>query len=221
MSYQKITWDGAGKRYLETGTDHGILFLQDAEGKYPKGIAWNGLTGVTQSPEGAEATDFWADNIKYASLRSAETFGGTITAYTYPDEFEACMGFNSLTEGVYYGQQEHKTFGFAYRTKIYSDTGFAGYKMNLVYGATANPSERAHTTENDSPEAVEFSWEFDTVPVAVEGGNPTACLIIDSRVVSEAAWTALETALIGDGSSKNGYLPLPDEVKTIITSADE
>lgn len=220
----KLTWDDTGKRQYETGTDRGVLYPFNSEtSAYDKGVAWNGLSGVTESPGGAELTDIWADNIKYASLRSAETFGGTIEAYTYPDEFETCDGSEKLAEGVVIGQQTRKTFGFSYRTKIGNDvTEEAGYKIHLVYGATVNPSEKAYQSINDSPEAITMSWEFSTVPVPVstliDGKplKPTATIVIDTTKLAAEKVTKVEKALYGDemGEAK---LPLPDEIYTLIT----
>lgn len=194
----KIEWDKTGERYYEMGVNHGVLYPQDSTGLYPKGVPWNGLTNVTESPEGAEATDLWADNIKYGSLRSAETFGGTIEAYTYPEEFNQCDGNVSVAEGVYIGQQTRNPFGLVYRTEIGSDTSSEeGYKLHLVYGATASPSEKTRDTINDSPEATTFSWEFDTTPVNVTGHKATATLEVDSRKCPSEKLTKLEGILFG------------------------
>lgn len=196
----KIEWDKIGERFYEMGVDHGVLYPQASTGLYPKGVPWNGLTNVTESPEGAEATDLWADNIKYGSLRSAETFGGTIEAYTYPEEFNQCDGNVSVADGVYIGQQSRTPFGFVYRTQIGNDTaseGDDGYKLHLVYGATASPSEKTRDTVNDSPEATTFSWEFDTTPVNVTGHKPTATLEVDSRKCPTEKLAALEKILFG------------------------
>lgn len=194
----KIEWDKIGQRYYETGLDHGVLYPQANTGLYPKGVPWNGLTNVTESPEGAEATDLYADNIKYGSLRSAETFGGTIEAYTYPEEFNQCDGNVSVANGIYIGQQSRTPFGFVYRTQIGNDTSSEdGYKLHLVYGATASPSEKTRDTVNDSPEATTFSWEFDTTPVNVTGHKPTATLEVDSRKCPSAKLEKLEGILFG------------------------
>ena len=214
----KLVWDKTGERFFEAGVSNGVLYPQ-VSGAYPKGVAWNGLTAVTESPAGAELTDLWADNIKYASIRSAETFGATIEAYTYPDEFAECDGSASLAEGVTIGQQKRNTFGFSYKTKIGSDTDGLdgeGYKLHLIYGASASPSEKAYATINDSPDAITFSWEVTTVPVAVTGFKPTASITIDSTKVNAAKLTALEAILYG-GESSEARLPLPDEVKTLLT----
>lgn len=219
----KLVWDQEGKRTYETGTRNGVLYVKNSDGTYPKGIAWNGLTGVTESPTGAESTPLYADDIKYLNLRSAEEFGGTIEAYTYPDEFMECDGTASLAPGVYVGQQSRKSFGFSYRTVIGNDTdGEAhGYKLHLVYGADASPSERSYGTVNDSPEAITFSWQFSTTPVNVTGAKPTALLTIDSTKVDKDKLATLEDILYGKngtGESDTGSdarLPLPDEVAQI------
>ena len=218
-----ITWDESGQKFYESGVDHGVLYVMSSNA-YPKGVAWNGLTGVTESPSGAEPSDFYADNIKYASMRSAEDFGGTIEAYTYPDEFKQCIGEASLVTGATLSQQERKVFGFCYRTKVGHDTGGDdhAYKLHLVYGATASVSERAYSTINDSPELITFSWEFTTTPVNVSGFKPTSLIVIDSRTANAGALAALEaklygTAASGSDAAVDGYLPLPDEVKTTLT----
>lgn len=212
----KITWDGSGERYYESGVDHGVLYVQESTGTYGTGVAWNGLINVTESPEGAEPSDMWADNIKYGSLRSAETFGGTIEAYTYPEEFEECDGNKMVEEGVYIGQQTRKSFGFCYRTKIGNDVNQdLGYKLHLVYGCTASPSEKSRDTINDSPEAATLSWEFDTTPVNVTGGDPTATIVIDSRTADPTDLATLEGKLYGSAPSGTPTLPSPDEVIAI------
>lgn len=210
----KITWDDTGKRLYETGTDHGVLYLLGEGGTYETGVAWNGLTAVNESPSGAEATALYADNIKYLSLMSAEEFGGTIEAYTYPDEFNQCDGNAEPQEGVIIGQQDRAIFGLSYRTLIGNDVDGQshGYKIHLVYGAQASPSEKAYATVNDSPEAVTFSWEFTTTPVNVTGFKPTASLVIDSTKVDPTDLQTLETALYGNDSTGTPKLPLPDEV---------
>lgn len=219
----KLVWDAAGAHLYETGVDQGVLYPQASNGSYPEGVAWNGLTAITESPSGAEATDLYADNIKYLSLRSAETFGATIEAYTYPDEFGQCDGTASPVDGVKIGQQNRKAFGLCYRTVIGNDTDLNdhGYKLHLIYGATAAPSEKAYNTINDSPDAITFSWEISTVPVNVTNYKPTACLTIDSTKFTEsdarAKLTALENKLFGTDTSGQTegtapYLPLPDEV---------
>ena len=216
----KLVWDKTGERLYETGVKQGVLYPQAAGGTYPKGVAWNGLTNITESPSGAEATALYADDIKYLNLVSAEEFGGTIEAYTYPDEFAECDGSAALTEGVFIGQQDRKTFGLCYRTTLGNDvdSNGHGYKLHLIYGALAAPSEKAYATINDSPEAITFSWEFKTTPVNVTGHKPTASLTLDSTKVSETKMAALEKVLYGDGET-DARLPLPDEVVQILTSA--
>lgn len=213
----KLTWDETSKRLYETGVRQGVLYPQDNSGAYPKGVAWNGLTAITESPSGAEETALWADDIKYLSLRSAEEFGATIEAYTYPDEFAICDGSAELTTGVIVGQQPRKPFGLCYRTVLGNDTELDahGYKLHLIYGATASPSERAYQTVNDSPEAITFSWEMTTVPVAVKDARPTACVTIDSTKVDSEKLKALEKVLYGDETTE-ARLPLPDEIKTLL-----
>ena len=211
----KLVWDESGKRIYETGVQKGVLYVQNESGLYPKGVAWNGLTAVTESPSGAEATPLYADDIKYLELRSAEEFGATIEAYTYPEEFEACDGSASLAKGVSIGQQDRKAFGLCYRTVVGNDVqgNSHGYKLHLIYGAVASPSEKAYATVNDSPEAVTFSWEITTTPVEVEGFKPTASITIDSTKVNSEQLAALEKKLYGEEGE--AQLPLPSEVKTI------
>lgn len=214
----KIVWDAAGQHFYETGTDHGVLYIQNSDGAYPKGVPWNGLTAVSESPSGAEPTDLWADNIKYASIRSAETFGATIEAYTYPEEFAVCDGSAELTKGVYVGQQSRQPFGFSYRTKVANDTATEsddGYKIHLIYSATASPSEKAYQTVNDSPEAITFSWELTTTPVPVEGFKPTSTLVIDTLKAPKAFVDKLEEALYGTDTLE-AHLPTPDEIIAMI-----
>ena len=216
----KIVWDQTGERLYETGVKKGVLYPMATGGTYPKGVAWNGLTAVTESPSGAEATPLYADDIKYLTLMSVEEFGGTIEAYTYPKEFEECDGSAELTTGVSIGQQPRKAFGFSYVTTIGNDvdSNKHGYKLHLVYGALASPSEKAYSTINDSPEAITFSWEFTTTPVAVAGFEPTACITIDSTKVEAQKLTALEKKLYGD-TEVEPTLPLPNEVVTIMGAA--
>lgn len=220
MASQKIVWDKSGERLYETGISNGVLYPQNTGGTYPKGVAWNGLTAVTESPSGAEPTPLYADNIKYLNLMSVEEFGFSIEAYMYPDEFAACNGEAELQKGVNVGQQKRTPFGLSYRTIIGNDTdGDAhGYKIHLVYGALAAPSEMAHNTVNDSPEASTMSWECSTTPVSVEGMKPTAHIIIDSTKVDGDKLTAFEKILYGSEEAE-ARLPLPDEVKTLFQPA--
>ena len=218
----KIEWDKTGERLYETGVKNGVLYVQEG-GAYQKGVAWNGLTAVTESPSGAEATPLYADDIKYINLLSAEEFGATIEAYTYPDEFAACDGSAALVDGVMIGQQARKTFGLCYRTTIGNDTdgNDHGYKLHIIYGALAAPSEKAYATIHDSPEAIPFSSEITTTPVNVTGAKPTASITIDSTKADPTKLAALEDILYGkDGEPVNEpRLPLPDEIKTLMTAA--
>ena len=218
----KLVWDKTGDRLYETGVKNGVLYIPTA-GVYSKGVAWNGLTAVTESPSGAEATALYADDTKYLSLMSAEEFGATIEAYTYPDEFAACDGSAELADGVTIGQQKRSIFGLCYKTTIGNDTegNDHGYKLHIIYGAQAKPSERAYATINDSPEAITFSWEITTTPVNVTGAKPTASLVIDSTKADPSKLAALEDILYGkDGEPGNeARLPLPDEIKTLMTAA--
>lgn len=214
----KIKWDQTGERYYETGVSKGVLYPY-ANNAYANGVAWNGLINVSESPEGAEATPLYADNIKYLNLMSAEEFKATIEAYTYPDEFAACNGEASLEEGVSIGQQKRSQFGLSYQTKIGNDVDSElGYKIHLVYGALAAPSEKAYATVNDSPEAITFSWEISTTPVEVPGFKPTASLVIDSTKVDPAKLVEFEKKLYGDETTE-ATLPLPSEVATLFHAA--
>lgn len=208
-----LTWDATGSRLYETGVDHGVLYLLNSQGAYANGVAWNGLTAVTESPSGAEANPQYADNIKYLNLLSAEEFGCTIEAFTYPDAFAQCDGTASPSAGVSIGQQTRKTFGFSYRTKLGNDIDGSdhGYKLHLIYGALAAPSEKAYATVNDSPEALTFSWDVTTTPVDVPGYKPTAQLTIDSTKVDALDLAALEELLYGTANT-TAELPLPAEV---------
>lgn len=223
----KLVWDKTGERFYETGVKQGVLYIP-TEGVYSKGVAWNGLTAVTESPSGAEATALYADDIKYLNLLSTEEFGATIEAYTYPDEFAVCDGSAELTKGVTIGQQKRSTFGLCYKTTIGNDTdgNDHGYKLHIIYGALATPSEKAYSTINDSPDAVTFSWEITTTPVNVTGQKPTASLVIDSTKADKTKLEALEAILYGkDPTSQEAHdgveprLPLPDEIKTLMTAA--
>ena len=213
----KIVWDAIGEHTFETGVRNGVLYLQGAEGTYNTGVAWNGLTSVSESPEGAEPTDLYADDVKYLTLMSAENFKATIEAYTYPVEFEECDGSATIAKGVVIGQQPRKPFGLCYRTAIGNDTdgNEHGYKLHIVYGCQASPSEKQYSTINDSPEAITFSWEVNTTPVNVTGKKPTATLIIDSTKADKAKLTALEAILYGS-EQKEPRLPLPDEIVTLM-----
>ena len=213
----KIVWDQTGERLYETGVNHGVLYIPTS-GVYSKGVAWNGLTAVTESPSGAEATALYADDIKYLNLMSTEEFACTIEAYTYPDEFAECDGSASLVAGVNIGQQPRKTFGLCYRTTIGNDTdsNAHGYKLHMVYGCLAAPSEKAYATINDSPEAITFSWEVSTTPVNVTGHKPTALLTIDSTKADPTKLADLEKILYGDTDTEP-RLPLPDEIASLMT----
>lgn len=212
----KLIWDDVGKKTYETGVKNGVLYLQTA-GQYTKGVAWNGLTAVTESPSGAEPTNLYADDIKYISLYSAEEFGATIEAYTYPEEFAECDGSAAIANGVYIGQQARKPFGLAYKTTVGNDTEGAahGYKLHLLYGCMASPSEKAFSTINDSPEAITFSWEITTTPVNVTGYKPTACITIDSTKADPTKLAALEAKLFGSDDAE-AMLPMPDEIATMM-----
>ena len=216
----KLVWDATGERKYENGVRNGVLYVMDESGTYPKGVAWNGLTAVTESPSGAEATALYADDIKYLNLISAEEFGATVEAYTYPDEFAQCNGEASLVDGVTIGQQPRKTFGMAYRTVLGNDieNESYGYKLHLIYGAVASPSEKAYATINDSPEAITFSWELKTTPVVVNGFKPTASLTIDSTKANAAKLAALEDILFGNESGE-ARLPLPNEIAALMNAA--
>lgn len=213
----KLVWDQTGERYYETGVKQGVLYPMQEGGTYTKGVAWNGLTAVTESPSGAEATALYADDIKYLNLLSAEEFGCTIEAYTYPDEFAECDGSASLVAGVNIGQQKRKTFGLCYRTVLGNDVdnNDYAYKLHLVYGCLASPSEKAYSSINDSPDAITFSWEVTTTPVAVTGFKPTACITIDSTKANAEKLTALEEILYGANETE-ARLPLPDEIATLM-----
>ena len=215
----KLTWDNTGERIFETGVKQGVLYPIQSDGKYTKGVAWNGLTAVTESPSGAEATALYADDIKYLNLLSNEEFGATIEAYTYPDEFAECDGSAELATGVMIGQQKRKTFGLCYRTTIGNDVegNDYGYKLHLVYGCLAAPSEKGYSTINDNPDAITFSWEVSTTPVSVEGFKPTSQITIDSTKADPTKLAALEAVLYG-GAETEAKLPLPDEVATLMSA---
>ena len=215
----KLTWDNTGERIFETGIKQGVLYPIQSDGRYSKGVAWNGLTAVTESPSGAEATPLYADDIKYLNLLSNEEFGATIEAYTYPDEFAECDGSAELATGVMIGQQKRKVFGLCYRTAIGNDVdgNDHGYKLHLIYGCLAAPSEKAYSTINASPEAITFSWEVTTTPVNVEGFKPTSQITIDSTKADPTKLAALEAILYGSAEI-DAKLPLPDEVATTMTT---
>lgn len=211
----KLEWDKVGERFYETGVDRGVLFVMGDEGTYGKGVAWSGLRTVSENPEGAEPTDLWADNIKYASILSTETFKGSIGAYQSPEEFDACDGSAELAEGISIGQQERKVFALAYRTKVGSDTGKESYKIHIIYGATASPTERSHETVNDSPAAEELSWDINTTPINVAGHKPTATMCIDSRYVKADALKKIEEKLYGTENGESTLI-MPDEIATLV-----
>lgn len=217
----KLTWDDTGKKIYETGVDRGVLYPITTGTTYGAGVPWNGLTAVNESPSGAESNPQYADNIKYLDLISAEEFGFTIEAFTYPVEFEECDGSAQLAEGVTIGQQTRKMFGFSYRSLVGNDTQGTdyGYKIHLVYGCKASPSEKSRSTVNDSPEAITFSWEITTTPVNVNGHKPTSHLIVDTTVAEAGKVTTLEAKLYGDDSSGTPGLPTPDEVYAMFKAA--
>lgn len=211
----KLLWDQEGQKYYETGVSNGVLYVKDTAG-YKPGVAWNGLVNVSESPSGAEANPIYADNIKYLSLTSAEEFAATIEAYTYPDEFGECDGSAELADGFFIGQQARKSFAFAYKTKVGNDVDDElGYKLHIVYGAKAAPSEKAYATINESPEAITFSWEVSTVPVQVAGHKPTSTVVLDSRKVDPAKLAAVEEQLFG-GDAVEPTLLLPDEILALL-----
>ncbi|WP_347256074.1 hypothetical protein [Anaerostipes sp. PC18] len=213
----KLVWDKTGEKTYETGVSQGVLYPQTSEGTYPKGVAWNGLTSVTESPSGAEASPLYADNIKYLNLMSAEEFGATIEAYVYPEEFGECDGSAEIAPGVTIGQQSRKPFGVSYKTTLGNDTegDKYGYKIHIIYGAMAAPSEKGYGTVNDSPESVIFSWELTTTPVVVDGYDPTATVVVNSTKTDAAKMKALEDILYGSTETEP-RLPLPDEIADIV-----
>lgn len=216
----KLVWDKTGERLYETGVKNGVLYVQDETGAYPKGVAWNGLTAVTESPSGAEATALWADDMKYLNLLSTEEFGATIEAYTYPDEFAECDGSAVLAKGVKIGQQKRKVFGMAYKTTLGNDidANDYGYKLHIIYGALAAPTEKGYSTINDSPEAITFSWEISTTPVNVTGFKPTSYIEINSKTADPTKLAALEAKLFGS-ENEEATLPLPDEIAELMKVA--
>ena len=216
----RLIWDEVGQRFFETGVKNGVLYVQDNDGSYKNGVVWNGLTAVTESPSGAEETPLYADDVKYLTLRSAEEFGATVEAYTYPEEFEQCDGSASIAEGVTIGQQARRAFGLCYRTSVGNDIqgqNFS-YKLHLIYGCTVAPSEKSYSTINDNPEAITFSWELSTVPVPVDGFSPTASLVIDASKVDEGKMQQLENALFGDAENEATLL-LPNQIMELLNQA--
>ena len=213
----KLVWDEVGSRFFETGVKNGVLYVQNEDGSYANGVVWNGLTAVTESPSGAEATPLYADDMKYVVLYSAEEFGATVEAYTYPEEFEQCDGSASLAEGVSIGQQLRKSFGLVYKTVVGNDVKGQelGYKIHIIYGAKAAPSEKAFATINDSPEAVTFSWELSTIAVPVNGFKPTATMVFDSTKMEPEKLAIIEEALFGS-EAEEAKLPLPDEIMEML-----
>lgn len=219
----KLVWDKTGEHFYETGVDHCVLYIRNSNGSYDAGVAWNGITSISESPSGAEASAQYADNQKYLTLISAEEFGATVEAFTYPDEFDACNGEEELVTGVRIGQQKRATFGLAYRTKSGDDVNGQDkyYKLHLIYGATAAPSERQYSTVNESPEAMTFSWELSSNPETVTNYKPTSLITIDSRQVDPQTLTAIEDILFGS-DSEDARLPLPDELISLLQpGADE
>lgn len=221
MAGKALEWDKTGERYYETGVSKCALYVQGEGGAYPEGVAWNGISTVTESPSGAEASPIYADNIKYLNLLSTEEFAATIEAYTYPKEFEQCDGTAEIAAGVTIGQQTRKTFGLCYQTVVGNDTknNEYGYKIHIIYGAMAAPSEKAYATINDSPEAITFSWEVSTTPVNVNGAKPTASLTIDSTKVKAEKLKSLEDILYGSETA-SARLPLPDEIATLMADSE-
>ena len=213
----KLKWDQTGERIYETGVSNGVLYVQKANGSYDNGVAWNGLSTVTESPSGAESNAIYADNIKYLALTSAEEFGATVEAYTYPDEFAECDGSAEVADGLMIGQQDRKAFGMAYKTIVGNDTekNAHGYKLHMIYGATAAPSEKGYSTVNDSPEPITLSWELSTTPVEVTGYKPTATLVIDSTKANSEKLKALEDILFGSDETE-ARLPMPNEVISLM-----
>lgn len=216
----KLTWDAVGEKYYEMGTKHGVLFVMSNTGVYDKGVAWNGLTAVTESPSGADETKLYADDIKYASLRAAEDYGFTIEAYTYPEEWGVCDGSATVAKGVQIGQQKRKAFGFTWETTVGNDlTDEAGTKIHVAWNSTASPSEKSYATINDSPDAITFSWECSANPVDVSGYKPTAHMEIDLAKLKDATVQAIKGKLYGTESTEP-TLPSPDELINLITTSE-
>lgn len=217
----KLEWDQTGEKKWENGVSRGVLYKKNKTSNKWEGVAWNGLTSVTESPEGADKTDLWADNIKYASMRAAETFGGTIEAYTYPEAFETCDGSAQISTGIVIGQQSRETFRLCYRTEQGNDeTSNLGYKLHLVYNCTCSPSEKAYETINDSPDAITFSWEFDSNPIKVTGHKDTSVITIDSTKIPAAKLAIIEQTLYGTATAEP-YMPDPDDLLTLIADDDD
>lgn len=221
----KIVWDETGKRYWETGVKNGVLYPMKADGTYDKGVAWNGLISISENPDGAEPNELWADNIKYAVLRSAETLSLTVEAYTYPEEFEPCDGLATIENapGVLIGQQERQSFGLCYRTEVGNDTSSKGddsYKLHIIYGCTAQPSDKDYETINDNPDAITFSWDVDTLPAAVSGMNPVSEIVVDSRRADEAKLKALEGYLYGKDAD-NTASPAVEASEPMLLTPDQ
>lgn len=213
----RLIWDEVGQRFFETGVKNGVLYVQNNDGSYANGVVWNGLTAITESPSGAEETPLYADDVKYLTLRSAEEFGATIEAFTYPEEFEQCDGSAQIAEGITVGQQARKAFGLCYRTAVGNDIQGQefSYKLHIIYGCTVAPSEKSYSTINDNPEAITFSWELSTVPVPVDGFKPTASLVIDANKVDAGKLQLLENALFGDAENEATLL-LPNQIMELM-----
>lgn len=213
----RLIWDEVGQRFFETGVKNGVLYVQNNDGSYANGVVWNGLTAITESPSGAEETPLYADDVKYLTLRSAEEFGATIEAFTYPEEFEQCDGSAQIAEGITIGQQARKAFGLCYRTAVGNDIQGQefSYKLHIIYGCTVAPSEKSYSTINDNPEAITFSWELSTVPVPVDGFKPTASLVIDADKVDAGKLQLLENALFGDAENEATLL-LPNQIMELM-----
>ena len=213
----KLIFNNVGERLFETGVKNGVLYVMGDDGAYENGVVWNGLTAVTESPSGAETTPLYADDVKYVVIYAAEEFGATVEAYTYPEEFEQCDGSAAISDGITIGQQTRKSFGMCYKTSVGNDVQGQdyGYKIHIIYGAKAAPSEKSYSTINDSPEAVTFSWELSTVPVPVEGHNPTATMVIDSTRVPAEKMALIEAKLYGSEEAE-ATLPLPNEILELI-----
>ena len=213
----RLIWDEVGQRFFETGVKNGVLYVQRNDGSYENGVVWNGLTAITESPSGAEETPLYADDVKYLTLRSAEEFGATIEAFTYPEEFEQCDGSALIADGITIGQQARKAFGLCYRTAVGNDIQGQefSYKLHIIYGCTVAPSEKSYSTINDNPEAITFSWELSTVPVPVDGFKPTASLVIDANKVEPGKLQLIENALFGD-SENDAKLLLPNQIMELM-----